>query len=163
MSTDSPSSKKDLPLKEKLEKFIELFLKYNHYDRQQGLVLKTLENGEFSYFLSVDEKHLSSPGVCHGGVISGLMDATLGLAALIHAVKENQICSTVEFKINYLGPAHLGDQLQGIGKLEFTGQSLVVTTADIINVGTQKLIAKGMGTFNLYPLSKRAKHYDFTA
>lgn len=137
------------------EKMISIFRKHCKYDTTMGFELKIIAPGEIVYSVTIDERHLSIPDTCHGGVLSGMMDSTLGYTALTHAITKDMFCSTVEFKINYVSPALLGDQLEGTGQLEYKGQSLVVTTADIKNIKTGNLVAKGMGTFNLYPASKR--------
>ncbi len=166
MSISSPTSPPaNKPLlteaekKEKLDNFITLFKSHNYFDINQGFQLQVNDLGEWNYSFTVENKHLSSPGICHGGVLSGLMDASLGLEALMAGIFEDKICSTVEFKINYLGPARLGDTLIGRGKVEFKGSRLIVTSADIIHSTDGRLIAKGLGTFNLYPFSKKAGLY----
>ena len=57
--------------------------------------------------------------------------------------------------MNFLGPAKLGDVIIGHNTIDFTGKSLVVSSANLVNETTGAQIAKGMGTFNLYPTKKR--------
>ena len=132
--------------------FEKFYQNLSKFDQSLGLRLKVISPREIQYSLKICEEHLSSPQVCHGGVIAGMMDATLGVGALAYAVTQNKLCSTVEFKINYLGPAHLGEILIGKSQIDFIGKRLVVTNATISS-GNQP-IAKGMGTFNLYPMEK---------
>ena len=132
---------------------LELFKKVNHFDRHMGLELK-IEGEKVLYQLEIQEKHLSSPDAGHGGVIAAMMDATLGVTSLYRALKKNKLCSTVEMKTNFLNPVKLGDILIGEGVIDFEGQSLIVTSA-CLKLKNDKMIAKGIGTFNLYPLSKK--------
>jgi uncharacterized protein (TIGR00369 family) len=106
------------------------------------------------------EKHLSSPQIAHGGAIAGFMDCVLGFSALSLAVTENNLTSTVEFKINYTRPAKLGEKLIGSGKVIHKGKSLIISSAEIRTEGGD-LVAVGQGTFNTYPLNKKDYLNDF--
>ena len=110
--------------------------------------------GEVIYTLKLNQHHQSSPHTVHGGSLAAMMDATLGLSALSHAVTQGKLCATVEFKMNYLEPATPDEELEGKAHIDFTGKRLVVTSAEIKSKNNGKLLAKGMGTFNLYPMDK---------
>ena len=142
-----------------LETFANIFKQINHFDRYQGLTFEIIAPGEIKYRLTIEEKHLSSPGTAHGAVIAGMMDCVLGLAALTQAITENGLTSTVEFKLNFIRPVKLGDELVGHGKVEFRGKSLIISEGEIKHAVSQKLIAKGLGTFNTYPLEKKEDLY----
>lgn len=136
------------------EKLVALFKEVCRFDETMGLEL-AINDGRTTYSVKIDDRHCSAPGICHGGVISGMMDATLGMEALAYAVTKDMLCATVEFKINFIKPAHTGDRLIGSAEKDYIGKSLVVTNAKIINEKSGELVAKGMGTFNLYPMEKR--------
>lgn len=134
---------------------IEQYIKDNNFGRVVGMDFKIIEPGVVHYFLTINESHLSTPRATHGGVIAAMMDGVLGVAALSKTVLENRIVSTVEFKINYLAPSLLGDELVGVGKIENAGKRLIITSGDIICTNRNNiLIAKAMGTFNAYPVEK---------
>ena len=137
------------------KKAIDLFLKHNHWEHFLGQTLDFIEPGVVKYSLYIDEKHLSSPHVAHGGVLSSLMDSTIGGAALAHAFTLGMICSTVEFKINYLSPVNLGETVIAEGKIDYKGKSLIVSSGEIYEKESKRAVAKGMGTFNLYPANKK--------
>ena len=147
---------------EDIKKYIDMYQSVDKFGQANNFQLTVLSPGNVEYLMKVEEKHASSPGICHGGAISGLMDATLGLAALSYTLTVQCLCSTVEFKMNFISPAKVGDTLKGIGKIEHKGKSLVITSADIIDLQTRKLMAKGIGTFNLYPLGKKEFMKDVT-
>jgi uncharacterized protein (TIGR00369 family) len=104
--------------------------------------------------MEVKPKHLATPIAIHGGVLSAMMDAVLGVGALSASCHDGKLVSTVEFKINYLAPARLGDILEGRGCVLQKGNRLIIAEGDIFLKGTDKLIAKGMGTFSAYPIEK---------
>lgn len=130
----------------------DLYKRINHFDRTLDFNLEIKEDGTVTYETIIAEKHLSSPGTCHGGALAALMDNVLGVTALAHAVTEDMLCATVEFKINYLNPAKLGDKIYGEAEIDYKGSRIVVTSGTLRT--DDKLIAKGLGTFNLYPASK---------
>ena len=124
------------------------------------MTLSVPEPGKAEYRMVIRPEHLSSPGVAHGGVVAGLMDAALGAAALTLAFTAGDLVSTVEFKINYLHPVRLGDELRAVAQVDHAGKSLLVSSGVIYcqattNAADATAVAQGMGTFNRYPASKR--------
>lgn len=141
-----------------LERFEPYFRAHNHFDRHNGLAFTLRAPGEIEYRLTIQEQHLSSPGVAHGATIAAFMDCVLGLSALSLALTTNQLTSTVEFKLNFIRPARLGDQLIGTGHIDYRGKSLIIASGDI-KLASGELVAKGLGTFNTYPLEKKGELY----
>lgn len=141
-----------------MEKWMQMMQHYNQinkYGTDNGMILDIIEPGHILYTMVIEHKHLSSPNTCHGGVIAGLMDSVIGTAALSKAFEEHNLVSTVEFKINYLQPVNLGDTLIGEGKIDFKGKSTIVSSGNIKKEKDGSLVAIAIGTFNVYPLSKR--------
>lgn len=135
--------------------FETLYKQICQYDRFMGLELTVQAPGRITYRLQVDDRHLSFPTACHGGVIAGMMDAVLGVTALSWAITREKLCATVEFKTHFFTPVKPGDRLEGSGEIEFTGSRLVVTTAQIVDLDGGQTVAKGIGTFSLYPATKK--------
>jgi len=136
---------------------IEKYIANNHFGKILGMDFKIIEPGLVHYFLTITQDHLSTPRAAHGGVIAALMDGVLGVAALSTVVEQQKVVSTVEFKINYLTPSLLNDQLMGIGKVEHAGNRIIVSSGDIICTNRHDIvIAKAIGTFNAYPFEKVA-------
>jgi uncharacterized protein (TIGR00369 family) len=131
----------------------------NLYGQANGMTLTVPTPGQAEYRMLIQEAHLSSPGTAHGGVLAGLMDAALGAAALTLAFTEGEVVSTVEFKINYLRPVHLGDELRAVAKVEHSGKSIIVVSGTIYRQATdaagELAVAQGLGTFNRYPATKK--------
>ncbi|MEN8826941.1 MAG: PaaI family thioesterase [Flavobacteriales bacterium] len=135
---------------------IEIYKSINRFAQDNGMTLDVKTPGESTYNMTVLDKHLSSPNVCHGGVVAGFMDSVLGSAALSISFSSGALVSTVEFKINYFLPVFLSDELEGIGKVDFEGKKLISSTGEIFRTsnGKRELIAKAIGTFNKYPIEK---------
>jgi acyl-CoA thioesterase len=96
--------------------------------------------------LEVENYHLNSTGVVHGGVIFTLADTGMG-AVLYRTLLADEICATIEIKINYFKPVRHG---------------LMVCTSDIVNRGKtvanvescvysgEVLVAKANGSFSIF-------------
>lgn len=137
-----------------VQKFIALFKQINKYDEFNGLEFEIHSPGTITYKMTVQEKHLSSPNIAHGAAIAGMMDCVLGLSALSSSMMDGNLVATVEFKINYLKPVKLGDELIGKGSVAHKGKSLIISSGEIRNAKGE-LVAMGQGTFNCYPSTKR--------
>ena len=135
------------------EQRIAVYAAINQYGRDNGMELSIPEPGKAVYTMTVKNKHLSSPGTAHGGIVAGLMDATIGAAALFLAMPRGEFVSTVEFKMNYFAPVKLGDQLRAEAEVEHSGKRLIVSRGTIYR--GDEAVASGMGTFNAYPMAKK--------
>ncbi len=134
---------------------IEQYIAHNHFGENLGMKFEIIEPGLVHYYITITKKHLATPSAAHGGVISALMDGLLGVTALSVTSTDNKVVSTVEFKINFLSPALLGDTIKGVGKIEQKGNRLIITSGDIICTSRNNIvIAKAIGTFNAYPAEK---------
>jgi uncharacterized protein (TIGR00369 family) len=144
-----------------LEQFVALFRSINKYDLDNALSFEIHEPGSITYKMTIQDKHLSSPDTAHGAVLAGFMDCVLGLSALSQAVIQGNLTSTVEFKINYVRPVKLGEEITGTGKVVHQGKSLIISSAEVRNAKGE-MIALGQGTFNTYPFNKKDFTHEFS-
>lgn len=135
------------------ERVLNMYKASNNFGAYLEMDLEVLKDGEVKYTLEIKEKHLATPIAAHGGVVAGLIDGTLGVAALTIAGKNDNVVSTVELHVNYLKPVKLGDRLVSIGKVISAGKRLLYVEASVTNQ-EGVLVAKASGTFNAYPAHK---------
>lgn len=134
---------------------IERYIENNHYGKLIGMNFRIVKKGQVEYELLIEQKHLATPHAAHGGLISSLVDAALGVAGLSAVYEENKVVSTVEYKINFLNPALLNDHLKAIAKVEQQGKRLMIVSCDVFAINRKNtLIAKALGTFNSYDAAK---------
>lgn len=138
-----------------MEVFEQQYSNNIRFDRFLGMKLKVHEPGKITYTLEINENHLTVPDQVHGGVISAMMDAVLGVTALSLAVSNGNFCSTVEYKLNFFSTGKPGDILEGSAVVDFAGSRIICTSGTIIDLNSGRTIAKGMGTFQQYPISKK--------
>jgi uncharacterized protein (TIGR00369 family) len=134
---------------------IEKYIEHNHFGRLIGMDFKVVEDGKVEYTLRITREHLATPASAHGGVIAALVDAALGVAALSAVYKENKVVSTVEYKLNFMSPVALNDEIKAIATVEQKGKRILVVSCDIVNTSRNNcMVAKALGTFNAYPAEK---------
>lgn len=141
-------------MKDFRKELIRRYQESNEFGKYAGLDLQKFEATGIRYRLVIKKEHLATPTTAHGGVIAGFMDGVLGLAALYVSSEKAQLVSTVEFKINYLSPARIGDVLIGEGKVVSAGKRIIISQGEIFNEDTGEKVAIATGTFNAYPYEK---------
>lgn len=134
-----------------LEKYIE----NNLFGKLIGIDFEIVSEGNVNYYLTISQNHLATPHAAHGGVISSLVDGALGVAGLSCVYKENKVVSTIEYKINFLSPAHINDKLVAKAKVEQKGNRILIISCEVYCVNKKNsLLAKALGTFNAYSAEK---------
>lgn len=136
-----------------MENLIELYKEINNFGRFMNMAFQVIEPGIVHYNMKVNENHLATPVAMHGGALAGFMDAIIGVSALSIVAPQNKLVSTVEFKINYLIPVLLNDDLKGIGKVIHHGNRIIIAKGEIYNQ-RKELVAIANGTLNAYPREK---------
>ena len=119
---------------------------YHPYADLIGLKIEEQENGHSKCSLFVDEKLLNPHFVVHGAVIFALADTGMG-AALYPSLKEEEICATIEIKINYYRPVKSGI-ITCITKMINRGKSIANLESEIYN--GDKLVAKANGNYSIF-------------
>lgn len=134
---------------------IDKYILSNNFGKLLGMQFKIVNEGEVEYLLKIEGKHLATPHAAHGGVIGALVDGALGVAGLSAVYKENKVVSTLEYKLNFISPAFLNDELLAKARVEQKGKRILIVSCDVLCINRQnKLIAKALGTFNAYDASK---------
>lgn len=129
------------------------YMNSNKFGSLLGMDLEALNPGEILYSMKITEELLATPIAAHGGAISALMDATMGVCALSNVLVDDKVVSTIEMKVAFIAPAILGDKLNATAEVVKIGNRLVFVEGKIVNQDN-KLIAIGSGTFNAYPSQK---------
>lgn len=137
-----------------MHELLEIYNRVNAFGNLMEMEMEVIRPGEVKYTMPVRDHHLSNPRAAHGGAVAALMDAILGVSALSLAVENDQLVSTVEFKINYFRPVLPGYKLEGHGLVDFAGNRLIASSGKIIDIDSGDVLCTGCGTFNQYPAEK---------
>jgi len=98
--------------------------------------------------LALEDHHRNNRGVAHGGVVSSLLDATLG-AAVISSIPKEWWCATVSLTVEYLSGARHGP-LEAVGRIVRRGRRVAFAEGEIRDA-RGKVVATGHGAWNLWP------------
>jgi acyl-CoA thioesterase len=110
-----------------------------------GIQIKALSNKRALLCLALEQKHMNYWGITHGGVLTALCDAAIGMA--IRTIGRKFV--TLELNISYLETSQAGDFLEAEGKILRSGKNTLVGEAEIRRGDT--LVAKARGTFFALP------------
>ncbi|MEY3236203.1 MAG: hypothetical protein RI883_304 [Bacteroidota bacterium] len=129
------------------------YVQQNNFGRLLGMNFSLLSPGIVEYKLQINNSHLATPLAAHGGVLSSLLDATVGVGALSTVCEEEKVVSTIELSVTYLAPAFLNDQLVAYSDVVKKGHRLIFMEAKIENQNGV-LLAKATSILNSYPKEK---------
>jgi len=95
--------------------------------------------------MTVDDRHLRTLGILHGGVTATLLDSVMGLAAGTLA-PENRLVVTAQLNMNFIRPAWEGETLVARGRVRHHGRQTAVSEGDV-RTSDDELVATGSATF----------------
>jgi uncharacterized protein (TIGR00369 family) len=137
-----------------MHSIINQYIKSNAFSKLIGMQFTIIKPGEIKYYLNVNPNHLATPNAAHGGLVSALVDGALGVAGLSLVCNDNKVVSTVEYKINFLKPVGLNDELVAHAKVLSAGKRILIIECEVFISKNNNLVAKAIGTFNAYDAVK---------
>ena len=116
-----------------------------------------LDNGELLGVFTPQEEHQGYPGRLHGGIITAILDETIGRAM---NVKNPDVWGvTVEFTTRFRKPVPLGEEIRVVGRIVNDNRRLFEGTGEII-LKDGSVAVEGCGKYLILPIEKIA---DFDA
>jgi uncharacterized protein (TIGR00369 family) len=114
---------------------------------------KVIARGCFQSTVEIEQHHRQQDGFIHAGVMATMADHTAGYAGFTTVAESFQIL-TIEFKINFLRPAH-GDRLTCRAMVVREGSQIIVAESEVFDEKEEKsLAAKAMVTLMAVPREK---------
>lgn len=101
--------------------------------------------------LTPAEHHQGWPGVLHGGIVSAILDETIGRVAFLH----DRWVQTGKLSLRFVKPAPLGLPLRATGRLVRNHRRLMEMAGDLVVAGTNEVVAQAEGTFVPLPDTAR--------
>jgi uncharacterized protein (TIGR00369 family) len=96
--------------------------------------------------LQLDQRHMNSLGIVHGGLYATLLDAACGHAATWCAVPgHTRVCVTVSLTTSFLGSVSAG-HIRTVGRLERIDRRIAVCRAEVLDQDG-RILAIGQGSF----------------
>jgi acyl-CoA thioesterase len=112
---------------------------------QLGASLAERSDGHARLELTVEDSHLRTRGIAHGGVIASLLDTAMGVAV---STKTPEGCFpvTAQLNVNFIRPAWNGEKLAILGDVRHSGRTTAVAMGEI-RTDSGVLVATSSGTF----------------
>ncbi|MCJ7595265.1 MAG: PaaI family thioesterase [Desulfobacterales bacterium] len=116
------------------------FIKYCQFEAD------VIKRGYFQSRVRIEEHHRQQDGFIHAGVMATMADHTAGYSAFTTVSEEFQIL-TIEFKINFLRPAH-GDTLVCKSTVIRGGTQVIISESEVFDQreGEEAMVAKALVT-----------------
>jgi acyl-coenzyme A thioesterase PaaI-like protein len=111
-----------------------------------------LENNEIVCLFTPAEEHQSYPGRLHGGIITAVLDETIGRAIMMTA-KEEIWGVTIEFTTRFRKQIPLNQELRVVGRITNETNRAFEGTGEIL-LPNGEVAASGYGKYLRMPLNK---------
>ena len=76
-----------------------------------GLSFRKIDDDNYEFSGKIQDMHLNTGGIAHGGYLATIADAGMGTAA--HMIATGKRCVTINLEIKFLSAGKLGDNLTG--------------------------------------------------
>tara|TARA_Y100000590_G_scaffold149522_1_gene171775 strand:- start:650 stop:1075 length:426 start_codon:yes stop_codon:yes gene_type:complete len=125
--------------------FEQISLKQGFMKHNGGLLFKAISENEYHFKTIINENHLNSAGIVHGGFIAAIVDAGAGTAA--HRTASNNPCVTISLELKFISAVKLRQELFGITKIKKKTKSLVFLTCELS--AEKKIVASASGVWKI--------------
>ena len=130
-------------------KFEQISIKPGFMKHNGGVLFRVISEIEYEFKSTINENHLNSAGITHGGYISALVDAGSGTAA--HRAAGNVPCVTISLDLKFIGASKIGDEIIGRTKILKKTRTLVFLFCEL--KCDNKIITSASGVWKI--LTKR--------
>ncbi len=117
--------------------------------------LTGLGSGSATLEMNVDKKFYNPMGSVHGGIMTDLADACMGIA-VISTLEKNEMFTTLELKMNFLRPV-FGGRPVASSRILHRGRTIALAESTLTN-DEGKLVAKGVSTCMILKEGRARKH-----
>jgi uncharacterized protein (TIGR00369 family) len=129
--------------------FEQISLKPGFMKHNGGLLFKTISETEYQFKAKINENHLNTAGITHGGFIAAFVDAGAGTAA--HRATNQSPCVTISLDLKFISAVHLGQELIGITKIQKKTKTMVFLTCELTSAN--KIVATASGVWKILKLT----------
>jgi|TARA_B110000914_G_C15156034_1_gene306121 uncharacterized protein (TIGR00369 family) len=110
-----------------------------------GLDLTKVDTSNYEFSVVIQEMHLNTGKIAHGGFLSTVADTGMGTAA--HQVAGDKRCVTISLEMKFISAASLGEKLLGKVKILKKTNTLVFISCEINS--SEKIIATSSGVWKI--------------
>ena len=125
--------------------FEQISLKNGFMKHNGGVLFRGISETEYEFKSLINENHLNSAGITHGGYLSALIDAGAGTAA--HRTANNAPCVTISLDLKFIGASKVGDEIIGNVKILKKTKTLVFLFCEL--KCKEKIITSASGVWKI--------------
>jgi acyl-coenzyme A thioesterase PaaI-like protein len=127
------------------KEFEQISLKPGFMKHNGGVLFKNISETEYEFKSIINENHLNTAGITHGGYLSALIDAGAGTAA--HRSADNAPCVTISLDLKFIGASKMGDEIIGNVKILKKTNTLVFLFCELRC--NKKIITSASGVWKI--------------
>ena len=125
--------------------FKELSIKPGFMKHNGGIMFRNISKTEYEFKTTINENHLNTAGITHGGFICSLIDAGAGTAA--HRCVVNAPCVTISLDVKFISTTKKDDEIIGFAKILKKTKSMVFLICHLKS--KDKMIASASGIWKI--------------
>jgi uncharacterized protein (TIGR00369 family) len=110
-----------------------------------GLSFRKIDDNNYEFSGKIQDMHLNTGGIAHGGYLATIADAGMGTAA--HMIASGKRCVTINLDLKFISAGKPGDLLVGKVKILKKTKTLVFITCEI-NSSTE-IVVSANGTWKI--------------
>lgn len=108
--------------------------------------LLAAEKGSLKVAFEIKKEHTNPGGICHGGVIAGLIDEVIGMTTF--SLEKQGFYVALNLQVDFLRPGKLGETITAVSKVIKDGRNIAHADCHVYNA-EGKLIAKAASNLML--------------
>jgi len=108
-----------------------------------GMKIAKVSEGKATMTMAVGKRFHNPMGTLHGGIITDLADAAMGIAT-ISTLEEGEVFTTLELKMNFVRPVFSG-RITAEGSVLHRGKTIALAEV-LVTDDAGKMVAKGVAT-----------------
>ena len=110
-----------------------------------GLSFKKINDDNYEFSGKIQDMHLNTGGIAHGGYLATIADAGMGTAA--HMIASGKRCVTINLEIKFLSAGKLGDDLTG--KVQILKKTKTLIFINCIISNSKGIVSSASGTWKI--------------
>ena len=112
-----------------IEEFKQISITSGFMKHNGGILFRAISENEYEFKTKINENHLNTAKITHGGFIAALVDSGVGTAA--HRSANGGPCVTISLELKFISSVKLGQELIGRTKVQKKTKSLVFLTCEL--------------------------------
>ena len=110
-----------------------------------GLSFRKIDDNNYEFSGKIQDMHLNTGGIAHGGYLATIADAGMGTAA--HMIASGKRCVTINLEIKFLSAGKLGDDLTG--KVQILKKTKTLIFVNCIISNSKEIVSSASGTWQI--------------